>query len=132
MPANSRSNVDGEPRLRRAFGPATSGGTGRRAPAGTTRKPPAFRCAACYTVGRVTTGTQFVGEVLAALREPAGRDDPYPLYARLREFGPAVPGPDDTLVISGYRPAAALLRDHTLAKRPELSLVTAGYRDWQQ
>jgi len=73
-----------------------------------------------------------VGEVLAGLREPAGRDDPYPLYARLREQGTVANTADGILVISGYRLAAAMVRDHRLTKRPELMLITAGYGNWRE
>ena len=74
------------------------------------------------------------GEVLAALAalaEPAGRADPYPLYDRLRALGRAVATPDGTLVVTGYRECSALLRDHRLRKAPERMLTASGYPDWQ-
>ncbi|MGI5220731.1 cytochrome P450 [Nocardia sp. CA-290969] len=73
-----------------------------------------------------------VAQVVAALTEPAGKADPYPLYRVLREFGPATQLPDGTLVVSGYRLATALVRDHRLLKRLERTLAAAGFPDWQQ
>ena len=72
------------------------------------------------------------GEVFAGLFSAAGRADPYPLYARLRPFGPAVTTPDGMLLVSGYTAMAALLRDHRLVKAPERTLAAAGYPDWQE
>src|SRR5215212_3501476 len=77
------------------------------------------------------TDVAFVGELVAALRTPAGQADPYPVYARLRALGPAVTGPDGTLYVSGYRACTTMLRDHRLRKTPELRLVAAGYPDWR-
>jgi cytochrome P450 len=76
-------------------------------------------------------GPGVVGELLAALREPDGRANPYPLYERLRMLGPAATGPDGTLVVSGYRECSMLLRDSRLHKTPGESLTAAGYPDWQ-
>ena len=70
-------------------------------------------------------------ELLAALAEPEGRADPYPLYDQLRALGPAVTAPDGTLVVTGYRDCSALLRDHRLRKAPERPLAAAGYPDWR-
>ncbi|WP_157228786.1 hypothetical protein [Nocardia brevicatena] len=52
------------------------------------------------------TGSR-VGRVPAALTEPAGHADPYPLYRELRELGPAAYALDGTLVVSGYRMVSA-------------------------
>ncbi|MGC9670530.1 cytochrome P450 [Planosporangium sp. 12N6] len=71
-----------------------------------------------------------VGEVVAALGAPAGQADPYPIYRRLRAWGPAVTAPDGTLFVTGYRACAALLRDHRLRKEPQLRLAAAGYPQW--
>jgi cytochrome P450 len=79
-----------------------------------------------------TKGPQVVGEVLAALRGPEGRADPYPLYERLRALGPAAAGPDGTLIVSGYRECSMLLRDPRLDKAPHQFLTAAGYPDWQE
>jgi cytochrome P450 len=69
---------------------------------------------------------------LGALATEAGQADPYPHYARLREIGPAVPGPDGSVVVTAYRPAAALLRDHRLTKNAAGLLTRSGYPDWEQ
>jgi cytochrome P450 len=72
-----------------------------------------------------------VGEVLAELSTLTGRADPYPIYRRLRAWGPAVTGPDGTLFVTGYQACAALLRDHRLRKTPESRLIAAGYPRWR-
>jgi cytochrome P450 len=71
------------------------------------------------------------GEVFAGLFSAAGRANPYPLYERLRPFGPAATTPDGMLLVSGYATMAALLRDHRLVKAPERTLAASGYPDWQ-
>jgi cytochrome P450 len=70
-------------------------------------------------------------EVFAGLFSAAGRSDPYPLYDRLRPFGPAVTTSDGMLLVSGHATMAVLLRDHRLVKAPERTLVASGYPDWQ-
>jgi cytochrome P450 len=77
------------------------------------------------------TGDRRAEQLLAALAEPEGRADPYPLYDRLRALGPAVTAPDGTLVVTGYRDCSALLRDHRLGKAPQRPLAAAGYPDWE-
>ena len=49
-------------------------------------------------------------EVFAALIEPDGRQDPYPLYARLHELGP-VSVLDGLLLVPGYDAVHEVLRD---------------------
>jgi cytochrome P450 len=80
---------------------------------------------------RRPTAEAVAGEVFAALFSAAGRADPYPLYERLRRYGPAVTTPDGMLLVSGYATLSALLRDHRLVKAPERTLAAAGYPDWQ-
>jgi cytochrome P450 len=72
---------------------------------------------------------QRIGDLVAGLGTPAGQADPYPLYTRLRAFGPAVGGPDGTLFVTGYRECTALLRDTRLIKRPRLA---AAYPAWRE
>lgn len=71
-------------------------------------------------------------EVLSALATPAGQADPYPHYARLRAAGPVVQGPDGGVVVTGYRLASALVRDHRLVKDPGGVLMGAGHADWEE
>jgi cytochrome P450 len=60
-------------------------------------------------------------QILGALMEPAGRDDPYPLYAALRAFGPLVPLEEGGLYLCpGYEEINAVLRS------PEFGGDTAG------
>ena len=49
-------------------------------------------------------------ETLTELSTPAGRADPYPLYARLHEYGTVLPAGHELLVI-GYDAINAVLRD---------------------
>jgi cytochrome P450 len=50
-------------------------------------------------------------EILASLTTPAGRADPYPLYAALHEVGEVIKvGPGDVIVV-GYDAINAILRD---------------------
>jgi cytochrome P450 len=50
-------------------------------------------------------------EIFAVMSTPAGREDPYPLYARLHEQGEAIAlGPDDVCV-HGYEAVNSVLRD---------------------
>ncbi len=50
-------------------------------------------------------------EIVTSLTTPAGRADPYPLYAELLQMGEAVElGPGDVLIV-GYEAISAVLRD---------------------
>ncbi len=73
-----------------------------------------------------------VGELLAELATPDGQANPYPIYARLRTLGDSVIAPDGALVVTGYRPCSALLRDNRLRKNPARLLDGAGYENWQE
>jgi len=76
--------------------------------------------------------TAQVTDVLTELATPAGRADPYPHYERLRAAGASATAPDGTLLVTGYRECAAMLRDHRLGKTPERLLVASGHADWEQ
>jgi cytochrome P450 len=78
------------------------------------------------------TPSRLVADVLAGLATPEGRADPYPLYRALRAAGPAATAPDGTLLVTGYRECAALLRDHRLGKTPGRLLAASGHREWQR
>ena len=80
---------------------------------------------------RMQASARRAAQLLAALAEPEGRADPYPLYDQLRALGPVVAAPDGVLVVTGYRACSALLRDRRLRKAPERALAAAGYRDWR-
>jgi cytochrome P450 len=77
-------------------------------------------------------GDTVVANLMAELATPAGQADPYPIYARLRRLGPALPGPGDTLIVTGYRECAALLREPRLGKHPGRLLAAAGFPDWRE
>ena len=50
-------------------------------------------------------------EILAALMTPAGRDDPYPLYARAHQLGPVAAIGDGWFLACGYDAVSQVLRD---------------------
>ncbi|MFJ5232349.1 cytochrome P450 [Kitasatospora sp. NPDC088391] len=52
-----------------------------------------------------------LAEVVGELLGTAGRRDPYPLYERLRAFGPVVPVDGSLLLVTGYQEADEVLRD---------------------
>jgi cytochrome P450 len=68
---------------------------------------------------------------MAELATPAGQADPYPVYARLRAHGDPLTGPDDSLIVTGYRHCAALLREPRLRKNPGRLLTVSGFPDWE-
>jgi cytochrome P450 len=49
--------------------------------------------------------------IVEALAEPAGRADPYPLYARARQLGPVARVWPDVVLVSGYDEVNRVLRD---------------------
>ena len=79
-----------------------------------------------------TPGVSPATAVLAELATPAGTADPYPLYDRLRGLGDCVTGPDDSLIITGYRQCSALLREPRLRKNPGRLLSVSGFPDWRE
>lgn len=62
--------------------------------------------------------------VIAQLLTPEGRADPYPLYARAHELGPAVPAGDGLVLVSGYQACRQALRNPGLGA--DINLVTWG------
>jgi len=70
--------------------------------------------------------------LMAELTGPQGQVDPYPIYDRLRNLGDTVAGPDDSLIITGYRPCSALLREPRLRKNPGRLLTVSGFPDWRE
>ena len=80
----------------------------------------------------IDLGDTTVSTLMAELTSAAGHEDPYPIYARLRELGAAVAGPDGAMIVTGYRECAALLREPRLHKNPGGLLVAAGFADWER
>jgi cytochrome P450 len=79
-----------------------------------------------------TTVTEDIASLMGELATPAGQADPYPIYQRMHELGEAVHMPDGTVVVTGYRASAAVIRDNRLRKSPGAVLTAAGYPDWQR
>jgi cytochrome P450 len=77
-------------------------------------------------------GDLAVADLLAELATPAGQADPYPVYARLRRLGRALPGPGDALVVTGYAECSALLREPRLRKNPGRLLEASGFTNWRE
>jgi len=50
-------------------------------------------------------------EIFGSLLGPAGRSDPYPLYARLHALGPAVPAGPGLVLVTSYDAISSVLRD---------------------
>lgn len=72
-----------------------------------------------------------VSELLAELTTLAGREDPYPRYARLREISPVVRADDGALVVTRYEDCAAVTRDARLGHMPSHMLAFVGMADWE-
>ncbi|KUO06707.1 cytochrome P450 [Streptomyces sp. DSM 15324] len=62
--------------------------------------------------------------IIAHLLTPEGRADPYPLYERALELGPAVPAGDGLLLVSSYEACRQALRSPALGA--DINLVTWG------
>ena len=77
-------------------------------------------------------GDTTVPGLMAELATPGGQADPYPIYDRLRELGDAATGPDDSLIVTGYRQCSALLREPRLRKNPGRLLTASGFPDWER
>ncbi|MFH9983253.1 cytochrome P450 [Streptomyces sp. NPDC017179] len=58
--------------------------------------------------------------LLARITDYASRPDPYPLYAELRESGPAVRQADGSYLVGTYHEIAALLHDPRMSVDPRL------------
>ncbi len=70
--------------------------------------------------------------LLEELTTPAGRADPYPRYARLREAAPLVRAEDGALVATRYAECSAVTRDPRFIHMPADALAFLGYPDWAE
>jgi cytochrome P450 len=70
--------------------------------------------------------------LLNELTTIAGREDPYPRYARLRELGPVLRADDDALVVTRHADCAAVVRDARLGHMPKHMLAFVGLGDWEE
>jgi cytochrome P450 len=73
-----------------------------------------------------------VSALLHELTQPAGRADPYPRYARLREIAPVVRADDGALVVTRHADCAAATRDPRLGHLPAHMLAFIGFPDWAE
>jgi cytochrome P450 len=70
--------------------------------------------------------------LLDELTRMAGRENPYPRYARLREISPVVRAADDALVVTAYADCTTVVRDARLAHMPPDMLAFIGFPDWRE
>ena len=70
-------------------------------------------------------------DLFAALLEPAGRDDPYPLYAQLHAIGEVIPVGPGVVLVPGYDAISAVLRDpeYLVTDAARMDEAFAGWRD---
>ena len=73
-----------------------------------------------------------VAALLNELTTPAGREDPYPRYERLRAISPVVRAGDGALVVTRYADCTTAVRDPRLGQLPPDVLAMAGYPDWAE
>src|SRR4051794_31292988 len=73
-----------------------------------------------------------VAEVLTELTTMAGREDPYPRYARLREMSPIVRAEDGALVVTRYADCSTVTRDPRFVHMSPDMLAFVGYPDWAE
>jgi cytochrome P450 len=69
-------------------------------------------------------------DVVADLLSPAGLNDPYPLYARLRELGDVQRTPAGLCLVTRYDHCSVLLHHPAMAKDPAAGLRLRGFPDW--
>ncbi len=69
-------------------------------------------------------------DLLDSLTRLPGRDDPYPVYRRLREIAPLVRADDGALVVTRYADGSATVRDPRLGHLPKDMLGFIGLADW--
>ncbi|WP_433359813.1 cytochrome P450 [Actinoplanes sp. CA-142083] len=72
-----------------------------------------------------------VSALLGELTTPAGREDPYPRYARLREISPVLRADDGALVVTHHADCSAVTRDARLGHMPAHMLAFVGLPDWE-
>jgi cytochrome P450 len=71
-------------------------------------------------------------DLLDSLTRLPGRDDPYPVYRRLREIAPLVRADDGALVATRYADCTATVRDGRLGHLPQHMLPFLGLADWAE
>lgn len=74
-----------------------------------------------------------VDALLQGLTTAAGREDPYPAYARLRTIAPLASAPDGALVLTRYADCDALLRQPQCGRAdPDALFAAIGMPQWRE
>jgi cytochrome P450 len=70
-------------------------------------------------------------EIFSTLLGPAGRDDPYPLYAQLHKLGEVVPTSLGVVLVPGYDAISSVLRDpaYRVQDAARLDEIDPGWRE---
>jgi cytochrome P450 len=70
-------------------------------------------------------------KIFYELLEPAGRDDPYPLYAQLHKLGEVVPTSIGVVLVPGYDAISSVLRDpaYLVQDSARLDEIDPGWRE---
>jgi len=69
-----------------------------------------------------------ISAAIGLLMTPAGRRNPYPAYAALHAYGPAI-GLSDQVIVHSYEHANAVLRDPSM-RVVDRDLVTRRFGQW--
>ncbi len=69
-------------------------------------------------------------DIYAALLEPAGMAEPYPLYAALRAYGPVIAAGEELVLIPGYDTVNSVLRDPEF-RVDDAEVLERGFPGWQ-
>jgi cytochrome P450 len=70
-------------------------------------------------------------EIFSALLQPAGREDPYPLYEQLHKLGEVVPTSERLVLVPGYDAISSVLRDpaYRVQDAARLDEIEPGWRE---
>jgi cytochrome P450 len=70
-------------------------------------------------------------EIFTTLLDPAGREDPYPLYAQLHKLGEVVPTSLGVVLVPGYDAISSVLRDpaYRVQDSARLDEIEPGWRE---
>ncbi|HVB43696.1 MAG TPA: cytochrome P450 [Streptosporangiaceae bacterium] len=69
--------------------------------------------------------------IFEALLEPAGREDPYPLYAALHQHGAVLPAGAGLILVPGYAAVSSVLRDPEFGV-DDAEVFDRGFPQWRE